>query len=207
MTGWPGRQRISTLSLLAGLLGGGLAYAYGLRWLHAALAGWCVLVAVHLALLFRRLWSAGPEAMRRHAEVTDERRTMVLTLSLFAAATSVAGVGLDAATSAGGVPAFGMVTVALSWFYVHTLFAQDYAREFWLSGGGIRFHGGEDDPPFSEFLYMSFSIGTTNGVTDVDTHSAAIRRIATLHSIIAYVFSAVIVAGTVGVVTGLLGGE
>lgn len=206
MTGPLRRLRISTLSLLAGLAGGAAAFGFGLHWLHAALAGWCALVLAHLALLLRRLWSAGPEAMRRHAEVTDERRTMVLTLSLLAAATSVAGVGLDVAMRPGGIPAFGVVTVALSWFYIHTLFAQDYAREFYLSGGGIRFHGGAENPAFSEFLYLSIGVGTTNGVTDVDTHSAPIRRIATLHSIIAFFFNTVIIAGTVGIVGGLLGG-
>lgn len=200
------RFRISTASLLMGLLGGGAAFALGLQGLHAALAGWCVLVLAHLALLFHRLWSAGPEAMRRHAAATDERRGMVLTLSLLAAAASVGGVGMDLAMRPGGVPAFGVVTVALSWFYIHALFAQDYAREFYLSGGGIRFHGAAGHPPFSEFLYLSVGIGTTNGVTDVDTHSAAIRRIATLHSIIAFFFNAVIIAGTVGIVTGLAGG-
>ncbi|MFC7607452.1 DUF1345 domain-containing protein [Teichococcus aestuarii] len=43
-------------------------------------------------------------------------------------------------------------------------------------------------------------------MTDVDTHSAPIRRIATLHSIIAFFFNTVIIAGTVGIVGGLLGG-
>lgn len=200
------RLRISTVSLLAGLAGGGAAFGLGLHWLHAALAGWCALAVAHVALLLRRLWSAGPEAMRRHAEVTDERRIMVLTLSLLAAITSVAGVGLDVAMRPGGIPAFGVVTVTLSWLYIHTLFAQDYAREFYLSGGGIRFHGGAEHPPFSEFLYLSMGIGTTNGVTDVDTHSAAIRRIATLHSVIAFFFNTVIIAGTVGIVSGLIGG-
>jgi uncharacterized membrane protein len=38
------------------------------------------------------------------------------------------------------------------------------------------------------------------------THSASIRRIALLHGLIAYAFNAVIVAGTVGIVTGLVNG-
>jgi uncharacterized membrane protein len=203
----PLRYRPLTLAgLTAGLLVAGLARALGDGWLHAAMFGWCAAVAVHASLLMTRMWPADAARMRVHAQALDEGRMAALLLSLLAAAASLVAVGLDLADQTPGYTALGVVTVVLSWTYVHLLFAQDYAREYWLSGGGIHFPGGSDDPPFSEFLYLAFSVGATNGVTDMVTHSVAIRRVALLHQLIAFAFNAVIVAGTVGIVTGLAGG-
>jgi uncharacterized membrane protein len=203
----PLRYRPLTLAgLAAGLLVAGLARALGDGWLHAAMFGWCAAVAVHASLLMARMWPADAARMRVHAQALDEGRMAALLLSLLAAAASLVAVGLDLADQTPSYTALGVVTVVLSWTYVHLLFAQDYAREYWLSGGGIHFPGGSGDPPFSEFLYLAFSVGATNGVTDMVTHSVAIRRVALLHQLIAFAFNAVIVAGTVGIVTGLAGG-
>jgi len=197
---------LTLLALMAGLAVGAVARGVGDAWLHAAMFGWCAFVLVHAVLLLFHMWPADSASMRRHAEALDQGRMAVLLLSLVAAAASLVAVGLDLADSTPGYTLLGVVTVVLSWLYVHLLFAQDYAREYWLSGGGIQFPGSHDSPPFSDFLYLAFSVGTTNGVTDMITHSPAIRRVATLHSLIAFAFNAVIVAGTVGIVTGLLNG-
>jgi uncharacterized membrane protein len=201
------RRSISLAGLLVGLAVGGLAWLLGRDWLQAAMFGWCGLVLSHGALVMRRLWPAGADAMRGHAETLNQGRWLVLLLSLSAAGASLGAVALDLGGEPKGSAPLALATVLLSWFYVHLLFAQDYAREFWLKGGGIRFHGGDENPPFSEFIYLAYGIGTTCGVTDVDTHSASIRRVATLHSLIAFGFNAVIVAGTVGIVSGLVGGK
>jgi uncharacterized membrane protein len=203
----PLRYRPLTLTaLVAGLAVGAVAWLRGDFWLHAAMFAWCAFVLVHVVLLMVRMWPADAARMRAHARALDEGRFAVLALSLTAAAASLVAVALDLADSTPGYAALGVATVVLSWFYVHLLFAQDYAREYWLRGGGIHFPGGTEEPPFSEFLYLAFSVGTTNGVTDMVTHSASIRRIALLHGLIAFAFNAVIVAGTVGIVTGLVNG-
>lgn len=203
----PLRYRPLTLAgLFVGLLVGLLARMLGVSWLHTAMFAWCGAVGVHGVLLLARMWPADAARMRAHAQALDEGRGAVLLLSLAAAAASLVVVGLDLADSTPGYTALGVVTVVMSWSYVHLLFAQDYAREYWLSGGGIHFPGGSDDPPFSEFLYLAFSVGATNGVTDMVTHSVKIRRVALLHQLIAFAFNAVIVAGTVGIVTGLASG-
>jgi uncharacterized membrane protein len=207
MLGVPLRYRpLTLLALAAGLAAGAAVWLRGGSGIHAAMIGWCAFVLAHMALLLFRMWPADAERMRRHARALSEGRLAVLSLSLLAACTSLVVVALDFTDATPGYTALGVVTVALSWAYVHLLFAQDYAREYWLSGGGIHFPGGAAEPPFSEFLYLSFSVGTTNGVTDMVTHSASIRRIALLHGLIAFAFNAVIVAGTVGIVAGLVNG-
>jgi uncharacterized membrane protein len=203
----PLRYRPLTLAaLVVGIAVGAVARLRGGFWLHTAMFGWCAFVLVHAVLVLSRMWPADAARMRAHARALDEGRFAVLSLSLVAAAASLVAVALDLADSTPGYTALGVATVVLSWCYVHLLFGQDYAREYWLSGGGIHFPGGVAEPPFSEFLYLAFSVGTTNGVTDMVTHSVSIRRIALLHGLIAFAFNAVIVAGTVGIVTGLLNG-
>ena len=202
----PRYRPLTLVALLAGTALVGMVRLRGGAWLHVSMFGWCGFVLTHAVLVLARIWPADAEAMRLHARELDEGRFAIMALSLVAAAASLVAVAMDLAASTPGNVALGVATVVLSWLYVHLLFAQDYAREYWLSGGGIHFPGGADEPPFSEFLYLAFSIGATNGVTDMVTHSPAIRRAAMLHGLIAYAFNAVIVAGTVSIVTGLLNG-
>jgi uncharacterized membrane protein len=195
---------LTLLALAVGLVVGTVMRLLDHHWLQVGMFGWCAFVATHGGLLLRQLWPADARAMQAHAQALDEGREAVLLLSLVAAAASLVAVGLDLSDAQPGYTALGLATVVLSWCYVHLIFAQDYSREYWLSGGGIHFPGGANEPSFSEFVYIAFSIGTTNGVTDMITHSPAIRRIVLLHGLIAFAFNAVIVAGTVGIITGLL---
>ncbi|MBO1074008.1 DUF1345 domain-containing protein [Roseomonas marmotae] len=205
MLGIPPQYRPRALvALVAGVLVAVVSRGLGAGGLHAVMFGWCSFVVVHAALLLEHLWAASAEHMRARARALDEGRAAVLGLSLLAAAASLVAVALDLVDSPPGYTALGAATVMLSWIYVHLLFAQDYAREYWLSGGGIEFPGGTKDPVFSEFLYLAFSIGATSGVTDIVTHSPAVRRVVLLHGLIAFAFNAVIVAGAVGIVTGLV---
>jgi uncharacterized membrane protein len=201
------RRPLTLLALAVGLVAAVAAWHHGESRPQVAMFAWCAFVATHVTLVLRKMWPADAQTMRAHAQALDEGRLAVLMLSLAAAAASLVAVALDLADARPGYTALGVATVVLSWSYVHLLFAQDYTREYWLKGGGIHFPGGHDEPPFSEFLYLAFSIGTTNGVTDIVTHSPAIRRAALLHGLIAFAFNAVIVAGTVGIVTGLLNGS
>jgi uncharacterized membrane protein len=95
-----------------------------------------------------------------------------------------------------------ILAIMLSWFYVHLLFAQDYAHEYWMQERGIEFPGGDGTPEFSEFLYFAFTIGMTFQVSDVTTSSAGMRRLVLIHGLVAFAFNAVILAATVNIVAG-----
>ncbi len=83
------------------------------------------------------------------------------------------GLALLRAGSAGGATkayliSLGVVSVALSWGLVHTIFTLRYARSYYSPvEGGIDFN--EDDPPtYLDFAYLALTIGMTFQVSDTN---------------------------------------
>jgi uncharacterized membrane protein len=123
----------------------------------------------------------------------------------------LAAVGLvliRAGSAMGGTKAYlialGVLSVALSWVMVHTVFTLRYARTYYLQPrGGIDFN--ESDPPtYLDFAYLALTIGMTFQVSDTNLTSKPIRRIALVHAALSYLFGAVIVALVINVVASLL---
>ncbi len=96
-----------------------------------------------------------------------------------------------------------MTSIVLSWAMVHTVFTTRYARLYYTGGdGGVDFN--EDDPPrFSDFAYLSFTIGMTFQVSDTNLTSKDVRATALRHALLSYLFGAVILAATVNLLAGL----
>ncbi len=98
----------------------------------------------------------------------------------------------------------GVLSVALTWALVHTLFTLRYARSYYAGQfGGIEFN--EDDPPtYLDFAYLALTIGTTFQVSDTNLVNKSIRRIALPHAVLSYVSGTVIIALVINVVSSLL---
>jgi len=193
---------------LQGLAVGGGAFAlvlaFGLPTGHAVMWGWCAHVVVYAGLLWHRLGQAPASTMRRRARDMTEGRAVLTLLSVLASAASLLIVVLQLRAAAGlGGTLLAVLAIILSWFYVHLLFAQDYAHEYWTTEGGLVFPGGDGTPEFSEFLYLAFTIGMTFQVSDVTTNTAHFRRMVLLHGLVAFAFNAVILAAAVNTVAGL----
>jgi uncharacterized membrane protein len=63
----------------------------------------------------------------------------------------------------------------------------------------------QDEPPdYVDFAYLAFTIGMTFQVSDTDLQESAIRHTALRHALLSYLFGAVIVAGTINLVAGLV---
>lgn len=178
-----------------------------LPWREAAMLGWCGNVVAYAALLFYYLGDADPDTMRKRSCALAEGRAVVLTLSLVVATASLVMVALLMASRNQGAmeQIFSILTIIASWFYVHLLFAQEYAHEFWINGKGLDFPGGSADPPFGEFLYFAFVVGCTFQVSDATTNTPRMRRIVLLHGLMAFWFNTVILASAVSTVSGLAG--
>lgn len=203
------RQRPTLLLALAALLAT-LAIAVvfaGLPLRPALLVGWCVGAVTHAVLLLHALVVSSPERLRSHAALLEESRGTVLAATLGAALAALIGVvgelggGPRAAYSA----PLGIATIALSWAYLHTLFAGQYSHAYWLDGGGIEFPGSKQ-PDWAEFLYFSFTIGMTAQVSDVTTTSPTMRRLVLTHALAAFVFNAAILGLAVNVLAGSAAG-
>jgi uncharacterized membrane protein len=198
------RQRPTLLVALGVLLVGcavaALLVALPLR--ASILVGWCAGAAAHSALMLRGLVVTPPDRMRSHAAVLEESRWAIIAVTLGGALAALLGVvGEIGGARAGYSVPLGIATIALSWAYLHMLFAVQYAHVFWLAGGGIAFPGG-DHPDWAEFLYFSFTIGMTAQVSDATTESPAMRRLVLTHALAAFIFNAAILGLAVNVLAG-----
>lgn len=112
------------------------------RWLYAPLAGWDMAAVIFSASAWAAIGSFDADSTAAHATREDPGRSVTAILVLVAAIASVAGVGviIALANSAKGatqdlLAGFGLVSVALSWFTVHTLFTLRYAYLYFRGGG------------------------------------------------------------------------
>ncbi|MET4685530.1 DUF1345 domain-containing protein [Brevundimonas faecalis] len=184
-------------------------------WTMRVVAAWDAGVAAFLALTFARLMRArSVNAIRRRAAELDQAGGAVLPLSLLAAAASVFVLVME--TANGGKPTmaealFSVATIALSWAFIHLIFALHYAHGFYApaeDGKGDReglIFPGEEEADYWDFLHFAIIIGVANQTADIQISSRALRRIASVHSLIAFVFNTVILALAVNMAVSLLG--
>ncbi len=183
-------------------------------WPMRLAVAWDAGVAAFLLLTFVRLSRTRSVAtIRARAAEMDQAGRAVLPLSLLAAGASVFVIVLMAAS--GGKPTataatLTVATIALSWLFVQTIFALHYAHEFYAPAGtvqgdrqGLMFPG-EDDADYWDFLHFALIIGVANQTADVQISSQRLRRIATVHSILAWLFNTVILALAVNLAVNLL---
>jgi uncharacterized membrane protein len=173
------------------------------------LFGWDVGVALYLVLALRLMATTDIDGIRRHAARQDDGRTAVLFLAAVAGLASLGAIiaELGGASKAPGHLALAAVTILLSWIFTHTIFALHYAYEYYDAnnhrGGGLNFPG-DEAPDYWDFLYFSLVIGMTSQVSDVAITSNKIRRMATGHGVVSFVFNATLLALTVNIAASLI---
>lgn len=173
------------------------------------LAGWDSGVVLYLALSFWTMARASIERIRERASVEDEGAIALLVLTTASALASLAAVvsELGHAPSAYRV-SLGVVTILLSWAFMHVMFTFHYAHEFYGEGrddqiGGLVFPGNEE-PDYGDFLYYSLVIAMTAQVSDVQITSQTLRRLATVHGLVSFFFNVIVLALTVNIVSSLM---
>ncbi|GAA4156715.1 DUF1345 domain-containing protein [Gryllotalpicola daejeonensis] len=184
-------------------------------WWYAGVVGWIVACVIYIAWVWFHLWPLDSEAMRLHATREDPGIVLSDVLVIGASIASLAAVALiliraahDPAAQRAAISGVSVLSVALSWFLVHTLYAQRYAREYYMApSGGIDFptqDGDTDDKPiFSDFAYVAFDLGMTYQISDTAVRTRRLRRIVLRHTLLSYLFGTVILASTINLVVGL----
>ncbi len=126
---------------------------------------------------------------------------LILLLTAFGALASPAAIVFELGASKGSPPRTGgwpSSRITLSWAVVHTAFSLHYAHEFYRgkTPGGLQFPSGDEhvDADYWDFVYFSFVIGMTAQVSDVGITDKIIRRTATVHGIISFVFNTALLA-------------
>ena len=200
------------IAVLAGVACGLALMAVRLDAMARVLAGWDVGMLVYLTLAARFRRSHGDKDIRKRAAEQDEGGFAILDLSLDAPFASLVAVVIAlVGAKQGDTPlaiSLTIVTIVLSWTFVHTIFAFHYAHEYYGKGrddliGGLDFPG-DKAPDYSDFLYFSLVIGMTSQVSDVQITSKVIRRMVSMHGVLSFFFNLVVLALTVNVVANLI---
>jgi uncharacterized membrane protein len=171
-----------------------------LRLVTRLLIGWDFFVSFYLVLAYIMMFRCGLAYIRRNAVLQDDGRFLILLLTALGAFASIAAILFELGASHRSVPQLTLatVTIALSWATVHTTFALHYAHDYYrgTKPGGLQFPSGDqhDHADYWDFVYFSFVIGMTAQVSDVGITDKTIRRTATAHGIISFVFNTALVA-------------
>ena len=171
-----------------------------LRLVTRLLIGWDVFVTAYILLVFSMMLRSTLATIRRMAALQDDGRVLIPLLTVIGAFASLAAIVFELG-NANHKPTellFATATVVLTWASVHTGFALHYAHEFYRGPkpGGLQFPSGETDEPadYWDFVYFSFVIGMTAQVSDVGITDKTIRRTATAHGIVSFVFNTALLA-------------
>jgi uncharacterized membrane protein len=201
------RVRIRLLASVAIGLVAVLLLPQDWRWTSRLLIAWDVTAAAYLVLAYSAFWRRDASHIRSFAVAADDGRFAILVLTAAAALASLLAIVAEIGASNRGAHqiVLAIVTIALSWAMVHTSFALHYAHDYYRSHepGGLKFPG-EDKPDYWDFVYVSFVIGMTGQVSDVAITDRGIRRTATAHGIVSFVFNTALLALMVNIAAGAL---
>jgi uncharacterized membrane protein len=204
------RDTVAIRLLVAVVLGAATALVVGnaVGW-RFAIAGWAVAAGIYVVWTRAILGGMNPEQTRRYATREDPTRTITELITMSASIASLGGVGYVVAAGSGtGTAALaaavvGILTVAASWFVVHTMFTVHYARLYYSGEpGGINFHDPEP-PRFRDFAYVAYTVGMTYQVSDTEIGLTSIRATVLRHALLSYLLGAVVLAVTINLIAGL----
>jgi uncharacterized membrane protein len=171
-----------------------------LRLVTRLLMSWDGFITVYLTLVYIMMFRCELSHIRRNAVLQDDGRFLILLVTAFGAFASIAAIVFELGSSHRSAPQLTLatVTIALSWAAVHTTFALHYAHDYYRGAkpGGLQFPSGDehDHADYWDFVYFSFVIGMTAQVSDVGITDKTIRRTATAHGIISFVFNTALLA-------------
>jgi uncharacterized membrane protein len=180
------------------------------NWPYAPSVGWDATGIVFCAWTWIVTWPLTAEQTAQRATAEDPGRANGDLLMLSACVASLAALALVlvyAHSTAGSarvmLALLAVLSVAVSWFSVHTIFALRYARLYYRDPpGGIDFK--QSAPPdYRDFAYVAATIGMTFQVSDTDFQNSDMRSAALRHALLSYLFGAVILAAAVNLVAGL----
>lgn len=182
-----------------------------------AIIAWDVAITVYMVLIGHLFTVQDTEHMPGNAAAQQDGEWTIFWITVGAVGASFAAIIFEFSASKEMAPAIRGLHVALvaytllaSWLMTHTLFALRYAHEYYETApghvgidGGLEFPGGEL-PDYWDFFYFALVLGMTFQVSDVQITSRTLRRLATVHGLLGFLFNTVIIALTVNIGASLL---
>jgi uncharacterized membrane protein len=192
---------------------------FDLRWSTCAVLAWDAVCLAFIGMIVPMMTGRDADDIRAKAANQDEGQGFILALVIVATVASLAAIGaeLSLAKDAAGLEKTARIvlagaTVAASWAMVQFVFALHYAHEYYAPdetagcetiAEGLRFPGHEP-PDYWDFLHFSVVIGAACQTADIEFTSKALRRVGTVHGVVAFTFNTVVVALTINLLAALL---
>jgi uncharacterized membrane protein len=178
---------------------------------------WCAGGAVYLVMAFRVMASCSGQALRTRAARQDDSAVVILVVVLLAMFSSFAAIfGIIAqakgASSEGRLFFVGLAgaTIVISWLVTQVVFTLHYAHEYYASHRlankdapqALAFPQ-DAEPDYWDFFYFATSFGAASQTSDVMINSKSMRRLTTLHAIVAFFFNTMVLALTINLAASL----
>ena len=202
-------------ALAAGLLTYAVCFAVVAEPSRTIIA-WDAFAIVFLALMGVLAVTATPAQMPANARAQEEGEWTIFAVVVFGTVMSFAAIVSEFTGTKDMAPAerqqhvtLVVATLVLTWLVTQVVFALRYAHEYYTAsdGGtpdkGLDFPGGEA-ADYWDFIYFAIVLGMTFQVSDVQITARKLRRLATVHGLLGFVFNTVIVALTVNLAANLL---
>jgi uncharacterized membrane protein len=185
--------------------------------LTRSILAWDFGCTVFLGLTAHMFSTEKMSAMAGHAARDQEGEWTIFWLSIGAATASFAAIIGEFSFTKDLTPQLRdlhillvAATLLLSWLMTHALFALRYAHEYYDTPAGstefargLEFPGGAA-PDYWDFFYFALVLGMTFQVSDVTIHARSLRRLATAHGLLGFLFNTVILALSVNIGASLM---
>lgn len=199
------------LVLLVGVSLGWHGLMHSSGWADSLAMGFDFAAIAFLVSLWPLLGKCDTDTMRRHSAENDANRILVLGITTVLTAVVMAAIAgeLPEASKGSHLAMLRLIgTLALTWAFANTVYAMHYAHLYYSADGeqgkdtgGLDIPGTKT-PDYLDFAYFSFTLGMTFQTSDVEITSREVRRIATLHSLAAFVFNIGVIAFTINALGG-----
>jgi uncharacterized membrane protein len=186
----------------------------------AVVIGANIFFLFYLTLALASFSKLTPDYLKRNADKADEPVSIIFLVTLTTVAVAVASLFILINRQGSPDPLAFWLTLAsvpLGWLTIHTMTALHYAHLYWqpettaeegstahrkYAREGLEFPATKN-PGGWDFLYFSYTVGTTAQTSDVEVTNTAMRMVCVIHSVISFFFNTVLVAAAVNIVVSL----
>lgn len=202
----------TALGLLVGML---LPDGVARHAVSRMLIGWNVGTCLYVLLAAVMMVRSSHDRMRRRALHQDEGQLTILVLVVVTSVASLVAIAgqltmvreMHGWLRVAHVSLAG-VTVLSSWAFIQVMFTLHYAHDYYAALGRgqaapLAFPG-DEAPGYGDFFYFAAVIGTSGQTADVSFTSRAMRRVGSVHCILAYLFNTTVLALLINIGAGLL---
>ena len=169
------------------------------------LVAWNVGTCLYVLLAAIMMTRSSSQNMRRRAQMQDDGQFVILILVVISSIASLVAIAGELAVvkDMHGLIKIEHVclaglTVVSSWAFIQVMFALHYAHDYYAAQAsgqlpGLQFPE-DDHPEYGDFFYFSAVIGTSGQTADVSFVTKPMRRIGSIHCILAYLFNTTVLA-------------